>query len=280
MCSHANCSKVQDAYTLRCIPQIHGIAHDTIAFVEGILTTECNSGTDNPMIFADLPFENNKLRSHSIGDNEIIRRNSAESQFSVHDSEVYPDEMGVIISGGNFHGEYPAKACDYLAIGVHELASVSERRIERMVNPHLSGLPAFLVQNGGLNSGFMISHCTAAALVSENKVLCHPASVDSLSTSAAQEDHVSMGGMSARKALMVVSNVEYVLGIELMTAVQALEFSSPMHTTPALEEVHKLVRSVVKPWDGDRIMNIDIDACVKLVRDNKVWEAVKPFLNE
>ncbi|KAG5261487.1 hypothetical protein AALO_G00284810 [Alosa alosa] len=135
---------------------------------------------------------------------------------------------------------------DYLAIGVHELACISERRIERLCNPSLSELPAFLVNEGGLNSGFMIAHCTAAALVSENKGLCHPASVDSLSTSAATEDHVSMGGWAARKALRVVEHVEQVLAIELLAACQALEFRLPLKTTPPLEEVRKLVRSVVR----------------------------------
>uniref|UniRef100_H2ZZT5 Histidine ammonia-lyase n=1 Tax=Latimeria chalumnae TaxID=7897 RepID=H2ZZT5_LATCH len=167
--SHRFCDRVQDAYTLRCCPQVHGVVNDTIAFVKSIIQTEINSATDNPMVFA--------------------RR--AET-----------------ISGGNFHGEYPAKALDYLAIGVHELAAISERRIERLCNPSLSELPAFLVSEGGLNSGFMIAHCTAAALVSENKVLCHPSSVDSLSTSAATEDHVSMGGWAARKALRVIEHVE------------------------------------------------------------------------
>jgi histidine ammonia-lyase len=205
--SHIGCSRVQDAYTLRCIPQVHGVTWDTLQFVRGILQTELNSGTDNPMIF------------------------SRDRQ---------------ILSGGNFHGEYVAKALDFLAIGIHEIGSMSERRIERLVNPALSELPAFLVREGGLNSGFMIAHCTAASLVSEDKVrmkdtylspivykfpsgsvlysssacstvcyhffqvLCHPSSIDSLSTSAAKEDHVSMGGFGARKALKVVENVEKV----------------------------------------------------------------------
>uniref|UniRef100_A0A8C5S7P9 Histidine ammonia-lyase n=1 Tax=Laticauda laticaudata TaxID=8630 RepID=A0A8C5S7P9_LATLA len=167
--SHRFCDRVQDAYTLRCCPQVHGVVNDTIVFVKNIITTEINSATDNPMVFAD--------RKETI-------------------------------SGGNFHGEYPAKALDYLAIGVHELAAISERRIERLCNPSLSELPPFLVTEGGLNSGFMIAHCTAAALVSENKALCHPSSVDSLSTSAATEDHVSMGGWAARKALKVIEHVE------------------------------------------------------------------------
>jgi histidine ammonia-lyase len=228
----------------------------------------------------------------------------AHDHHHVDESAHDPTDMGIIVSGGNFHGEYPAKMLDFLAIAVSELASVAERRIERLVNPHLSGLPAFLVKQGGLNSGFMIAHCTAAALVSENKVLCHPSSVDSLSTSAAQEDHVSMGGMSARKALEVVKNVEHVLAIEMLAAVQALEFSGPLRTTglselripsppsfkfllvgfllssAPLEAVHRLVRSVVAPYDHDRFMAPDIEASVNLLRSNKVWDAVLPWLSE
>uniref|UniRef100_A0A8C4HJY3 Histidine ammonia-lyase n=1 Tax=Dicentrarchus labrax TaxID=13489 RepID=A0A8C4HJY3_DICLA len=239
--SHRSCNRVQDAYTLRCIPQVHGVVNDTIAFVQNVISTELNSATDNPLVFA---------------------------------------ETGETISGGNFHGEYPAKALDYLAIGVHELASISERRIERLVNPALSELPAFLVQDGGLNSGFMIAHCTAAALVSENKALCHPSSVDSLSTSAATEDHVSMGGWAARKALRVVEHVEQVLAIELLAACQALEFLRPLKTTTPLEKVYELLRSVVSPWDRDRIMSPDIEAAHTLIKQQKVWETVQPYMDE
>ncbi|GAU96857.1 hypothetical protein RvY_08233 [Ramazzottius varieornatus] len=239
--SHRFCDRVQDAYTLRCCPQVHGVVHDTIEFAKGIMTTELNSATDNPMVFA---------------------------------------ELGETMSGGNFHGEYPAKVLDYLAIAVHELASMSERRIERLCNPTLSELPAFLTKNGGLNNGFMLAHCTAAALVSENKVLCHPASVDSLSTSAATEDHVSMGGFAARKALKVVENVERVLSIELLAACQAIEFLRPLRTTLPLEEVHRLVRSVVAPWDKDRFMAPDIDAATELIVRNQVWQVARPHIDD
>ncbi|GAA6102752.1 histidine ammonia-lyase-like isoform X2 [Tachysurus ichikawai] len=232
---------VQDAYTLRCCPQVHGVTNDTISFVKNILNTELNSATDNPLVFP---------------------------------------ERGITISAGNFHGEYPAKALDFLAIGVHELGSISERRIERLCNPSLSNLPAFLVKDGGLNTGFMVAHCTAAALVSENKVLCHPASVDSLSTSAATEDHVSMGGWAARKALKVVEHVEQVLAIELLAACQALEFHRPLKTTAPLEKVYKLLRSVVRPWDKDRVMSFDIEAAHKLLLEEKVWEAVLPYMEQ
>ncbi|PNF43891.1 Histidine ammonia-lyase [Cryptotermes secundus] len=234
--SHRFCNRVQDAYTLRCCPQVHGIVHDTIDFVQGVITVEMNSGTDNPIVFA---------------------------------------ERGEIISAGNFHGEYPAKVLDYLAVAVHELASMSERRIERLVNPALSELPAFLVKDGGLNSGFMLAHCTAAALVSENKALCHPASVDSLSTSAGTEDHVSMGCFAARKAIQVVENVERVIAIELLAACQAIEFLRPLKTTVPLEEVYNVVRSVVRPWDKDRYMAPDIEEVTNLLLEDKIWGAVQ-----
>uniref|UniRef100_T1IGS0 Histidine ammonia-lyase n=1 Tax=Strigamia maritima TaxID=126957 RepID=T1IGS0_STRMM len=239
--SHRFCNRVQDAYTLRCCPQVHGIVHDTIEFVRGIINIEMNSATDNPLVFADRE---------------------------------------EIISGGNFHGEYPAKAMDYLAIGVHELASMSERRIERLVNPAISELPAFLVKDGGLNSGFMMAHVTAASLVSENKVLCHPSSVDSLSTSASTEDHVSMGGMAARKALRVVENVENVIAIELMAACQAIEFLRPLKSTMPLERVYETVRTVVKPLDKDRFMSPDIEAVAQLLREESIWRAVRFHLED
>jgi len=237
--SHRFCNRVQDAYTLRCSPQVHGVTHDTIDFVRGIITTEMNSATDNPIVFA---------------------------------------ERAETISAGNFHGEYPAKAVDYLSIGVHELAAMSERRIERLCNPAYSELPAFLVQDGGLNSGFMIAHCTAASLVSENKTLCHPASVDSLSTSAGTEDHVSMGGFAARKCLQVVRNVEKVIAIELLAACQAIEFLRPLKTTVPLEEVYKVVRSVAAAWDKDRYMSPDIQAVTKLLKEEKIWNAAKTHI--
>ncbi|ESO91184.1 hypothetical protein LOTGIDRAFT_209547 [Lottia gigantea] len=245
--SHRFCQRVQDAYTLRCTPQVHGIVNDTVDFVRGLLTTELNSATDNPVSF--------------------------------HIITMVFAETNEVVSGGNFHGEYPAKALDYLAIGIHELANMSERRIERLVNPALSELPAFLTPEGGLNSGFMIAHCTAAALVSENKVLCHPASVDSLTTSAGTEDHVSMGGFAARKALRVVEHVEQVLAIELLAACQAIEFLRPLKTTIPLEEVIRQVRTVVGPWKKDRFMSPDIDAVTKLLQEEKIFKTVKPLMD-
>ncbi|NXJ81528.1 HUTH lyase, partial [Trogon melanurus] len=229
--SHRFCDRVQDAYTMRCCPQVKTTF---ISF---------HSNRQVMMVFA---------------------------------------ERAETISGGNFHGEYPAKALDYLAIGVHELAAISERRIERLCNPSLSELPAFLVTEGGLNSGFMIAHCTAAALVSENKALCHPSSVDSLSTSAATEDHVSMGGWAARKALRVIEHVEQVLAIELLAACQGIEFLRPLRTTTPLEKVYDLVRSVVRPWMKDRFMAPDIEAAHKLLVEQKVsvWEVAKPYIEK
>uniref|UniRef100_A0A7E4W1E2 Histidine ammonia-lyase n=1 Tax=Panagrellus redivivus TaxID=6233 RepID=A0A7E4W1E2_PANRE len=237
--SHRNCGRVQDAYTLRCVPQVHGVVHETVTFVKGILTKELNSATDNPLIFPD---------------------------------------QEEIISGGNFHGEYPAKALDFLAIGVHELAQMSERRLERLVNHELSGLPTFLTKYGGLNSGLMTVQLCAASLVSENKVLCHPASADSIPTSCNQEDHVSMGGFAARKALKVVEHVEAVLSMELIAACQALEFLKPLKSTTTLQKVYDLVRTVFKPLEEDRYMQPEIQAVIQLMRENKIWETVAPFL--
>ncbi|KAE9549474.1 hypothetical protein FO519_007314 [Halicephalobus sp. NKZ332] len=237
--SHRNCGKVQDAYTLRCVPQVHGIVHETVEFCKGIITRELNSATDNPLIFPD---------------------------------------QEQIISGGNFHGEYPAKVLDYLAIAVQELAQMSERRLERLVNHELSGLPTFLTKFGGLNSGFMTIQLCAASLVSENKVLCHPSSADSIPTSCNQEDHVSMGGFAARKALKVVEHVEAVLAMELIAACQGMEFLKPLKSTSTLQKVYDLVRTVFKPLEEDRFMQPEIQSVIQLVRENKIWTTVEPFL--
>ncbi|KAJ8556716.1 hypothetical protein ON010_g9247 [Phytophthora cinnamomi] len=303
--------KVQDAYTLRCAPQVHGIVHDTINFVRGVLDVEMNSATDNPMVFTGSAEVTTDL-TPSIQSNQVeVETEQLKEEAEITDLDGAKQEIkrlkalveqkqkpvehpaagmkrtsdtfyrgggGFVISGGNFHGEYPAKVLDYLAIGIHEIASVSERRIERLVNPTLSNLPAFLVPEGGLNSGFMIAHCTAAALVSENKVLTHPSSVDSISTSGAKEDHVSMGGYAARKALTVVEHVETVVAIEILAACQALDLLRPLRTTEALEAVHALVRTRVAKFDKDRVMKPDIDAVLELVRSGAICEVVAPFL--
>jgi len=233
--------KKQDAYSLRCIPQVHGIVHDTLSFVRKIITTEMNSATDNPLVFSD--------------DNNLL-------------------------SGGNFHGEYPAKAADYLGIAVAELGNISERRIERMVNHSLGGHPSFLIDESksGLNSGFMIAQYTAAALASENKVLVHPASSDTIPTSEGQEDHVSMGGFAARKALSIVENVESILAIELLCACQAKDFIAE-DMTPPLQEIYKLVRGDVRHWDKDRFMSPEITKVRNLLLSGKVWKIVQNYLD-
>jgi histidine ammonia-lyase len=225
-------TRVQDAYSIRCIPQVHGAVRDTIRFVEEVLTTEINSATDNPLIF--------------------------------------PDEQGGgdHIEGGNFHGEPLALVLDYLAIALSELANISERRTERLVNGSLSfGLPRFLTPSGGLNSGLMIAQYTAASLVSENKVLAHPASVDSIPTSANQEDHNSMGSVAALKLCQVVSNVETVLAIEMLCAAQGIDFLAPLKPGWGSGKAHQAVRSVVPFLEEDRNISIDIENVRKLVID-------------
>jgi len=219
--SHRDCGKVQDAYSLRCVPQVHGAVRDAIGFVARTMEIEINSASDNPLIFA---------------------------------------EDGAVVSGGNFHGAPVSLACDIAAIALTDLASISERRIERLVNPQLSDLPAFLVREGGLNSGFMIAQVTAAALVSECKSLAHPASVDSIPTSANKEDHVSMGPIAARKLSAIAENLANVLAIEAMCATQAFEFHRPLRSSEVLERVAGRIREVVKPWDDDRYLHPDLVA--------------------
>jgi histidine ammonia-lyase len=250
--AHSNCGKVQDSYTLRCAPQVHGVVTDTCMFVRRIIATEMNSATDNPMVFAD------RTDAH------------------VHTQKINKGNNFKIVSGGNFHGEYPGKALDFLGIAVAELAAISERRIERLCNDSLSELPAFLVKNGGLNSGFMIAHCTAAALVSENKVLCHPSTADTIPTSAAKEDHVSMGGFAARKALDIVQNVEHVLAVEYLAACQALDFLDEDTTAP-LEAVKALLRRRVSFMENDRFMQPDIEEAARIVRSAELLQTLEPF---
>jgi len=232
--SHRDCGKVQDAYSLRCVPQVHGAVRDTLAFARRTVEVEINAATDNPMVFA---------------------------------------ETGELLSGGNFHGAPVAMAADFLAIATAELGSISERRVERLVNPALSGLPAFLARDGGLQSGLMLAHVTAAALASENKSLAHPASVDSIPTSANKEDHVSMGVTAARKAARAVANTRRILAIELLAACQALEFLRPLTSSPALEAVHRRVRQDVAAYDADRSPAPDIEALAELLRGGSVSDA-------
>lgn len=220
---------MQDAYSLRCIPQVHGAIVGVADHVGAVLELEANSVTDNPLL--------------------------------------YPED-GIVLNGGNFHGQPLAMALDYLAVGTAELANISERRIERLVNPHLSGLPAFLAADSGLHSGYMLAQYTAAALVSENKVLAHPASVDSIPTSAGQEDHVSMGAHAARKARSVLSNARRVVAIELCCAAQAIDLSGgPDDLGRGAREVYDAVRSVVPPLLADRVVAEDIEAASDLIVD-------------
>jgi histidine ammonia-lyase len=234
--SHADCEKIQDAYSLRCMPQVHGASRDAIAHAIEVVERECNAVTDNPLVFA---------------------------------------ESGDVISAGNFHGQPVALVMDYAKIAIAELANISERRIEHMLDPAVSGLPAFLARDGGLNSGLMISQYTAASLVSENKVLAHPASVDSIPTSANQEDHVSMGTTSARQCAMILENAQWVLAIEVLNATQALDFHAPLVPGPGVGAARAAVRAVVPALDVDRILTPDLEAVRALVRDGSLVAAVR-----
>ncbi|TDW97292.1 histidine ammonia-lyase [Dinghuibacter silviterrae] len=219
-------AQVQDPYSFRCIPQVHGATAGVFDHVLGVFLTEINSVTDNPNIF--------------------------------------PDE-DLILSGGNFHGQPLALALDYLAIALSELASISERRVFQLLSGQ-RGLPLFLVKNPGLHSGFMIPQYTAAGIVSENKQLCTPASVDSITSSNGQEDHVSMGAGAATKCYRILHNVERVLAIELMSAAQALEFRRPLHSSPRLERLHSAFREVVSFNDADRVLHDDMMEAVRFLQ--------------
>jgi histidine ammonia-lyase len=233
--SHVNCEKVQDAYTLRCIPQVYGAIMDTLDYVKGILEVEINSATDNPLIF--------------------------------------PEE-GEVISGGNFHGEPLAFAMDYLGIALSEIGDISERTLDRLINPHVSGLPPFLVKKSGINTGFMITQYTAAALVSENKVFAHPASVDSIPTSAGQEDHVSMGTISARHAWEILKNTENVLAIEMLAAAQGIDFHD-LQPGAGTRAAHAKIRSHVSHVENDRVLYQDVETVRELMIRGEVVEVVE-----
>lgn len=223
--------RVQDAYSLRCIPQVHGAIRDTLEFIDDVFIKEANSVTDNPLIFP---------------------------------------KSGDVLSGGNFHGAPVAYAADLLSIVLTDLCSFSERRIEHMLDPAVSELPAFLAKEGGLNSGFMIVHVTAASLVSENKVLAHPASVDSIPTSANKEDHVSMGTFATRKAAEIVRNLDTILAIELLCGCQALDMRAPLKPSKATGAVHELVRSRIPFWDEDRLIQKDINLIKNLIQSGLI----------
>jgi histidine ammonia-lyase len=229
--SHKDCGRVQDAYSLRCIPQVHGAVRDTLAFCRRTFEIEMNSAVDNPLVF---------VKSHGEGD---------------------------IISGGNFHGQPLAFALDYLAIALSALAGISERRIERLVNPALNeGLPPFLAPDAGINSGFMMPQVTAAALASENKGLAHPASVDSITTSGNKEDYVSMGMAAAIKLKRVIANTTNVLAIEACAAAQALDFLAPLKSSKPLQQAHAAIRSVSPKIEHDRVFADDFAKLAELIR--------------
>jgi histidine ammonia-lyase len=228
-----DCHRVQDPYSLRCMPQVHGAARDGLAFTRGVLEREANAATDNPLVFAG---------------------------------------SGEIVSGGNFHGQPVSLALDVLAIAASHLATISERRVEQLVNPSLSGLPPFLARNPGLDSGYMIAQVTSAALVSENKILAHPASVDSIPSSAGREDHVSMGMTAALKARALVENVRTCLAVELLVAAQAIDLRAPLRPAARVAEAHARIRAMVPHLESDRELHRDVAAVCRLV-DEGVLDA-------
>ena len=235
--AHRWCDKVQDAYSLRCAPQVHGASRDFLDYVERTVAVELNAATDNPLVLVD-------------------------------------EEL--LVSNGNFHGQPLAFGLDALTMAVAELANISERRIERLVNPSLSGgLPAFLTPDGGLNSGFMLPQYVAASLVSENKVLAHPASVDSIPTSAGHEDHVSMGNAAGLKAWQALANSEWTLGIELLAAAQAVEFLAPLEPGRGAESARAFVRGLSPRLEQDRQLAGDIEAVATAIRDGTLVAAVE-----
>jgi len=236
--------RVQDAYVFRCIPQVHGASKDTINYVLDKVNIEINSVTDNPIILLD---------------------------------------KDVAISGGNFHGQPVALPFDFLGIGIAEMANISERRIERLVNPQLSGLPAFLIENGGLNSGFMIAQYSAASLVSENKVLAHPASVDSIPSSANQEDHVSMGTIAARKARDIYFNTSRVLAVELLCAAQGLDLNERnigKKLGAGTKIAYDILRSKIEKMTADRVMYKEIEVAAEIVECNIIVDEVESEIGE
>jgi histidine ammonia-lyase len=242
--SHRDCDRVQDAYSLRCMPQVHGAVRDTLTHCRQVMETEVNSAVDNPLVFVKNPKQS--------------------------------DGQGDVLSGGNFHGEPVAFVLDFLGIALSALAGISERRLERLVNPALSeGLPAFLAAGAGLNSGFMMPQVTAAALASENKILAHPASVDSITTSGNKEDYVSMGMTASMKLKRIVANTNNVLAIEAMAVAQALDFLAPLKPGKRGQAAHAAIRSVCPTMDKDRVMYQDFARIAELIASGKVAAALR-----
>jgi histidine ammonia-lyase len=248
--SHRDCGRVQDAYSLRCMPQVHGAVRDTLAHCRAVLETEINSAVDNPLVFARTAQANAGPGSPEIPEGDIL-------------------------SGGNFHGEPVAFALDFLAIALSALAGISERRLERLVNPALNeGLPPFLAPGAGMNSGFMMPQVTAAALVSENKVLAHPASVDSITTSGNKEDFVSMGMHASTKLKRIVENTRNAMAIEAMAAAQALDFLAPLKTSKRLLQAHAAIRAVCPTMEKDRVMYQDFARIAEVIEKGKIADAL------
>jgi histidine ammonia-lyase len=252
--SHRSCDRVQDAYSLRCMPQVHGAVRDTLSHCREVMEIEINSAVDNPLVFP-----------YHVGADVLVRpaeRDSAEGE-------------GDVLSGGNFHGEPIAFVLDFLGIALSALAGISERRLERLVNPALNeGLPPFLAAGAGLNSGFMMPQVTAAALASENKILAHPASVDSITTSGNKEDYVSMGMTASLKLKRIVANTRNVLAIEAMAAAQALDFLAPLKPSKRGQAAYAAIRSVCPTMDKDRVMYQDFARIAELIASGKVAEAL------
>lgn len=237
--SHIECDRVQDPYSIRCQPQVSGACLDVLRHVCRVLETEANAVTDNPLVFAD---------------------------------------SGAVLSGGNFHAEPVALAADYLALAIAEIGALSERRIALLIDTHLSGLPAFLVSEGGLNSGFMMAQVTAAALASENKSLAHPASVDSIPTSANQEDHVSMATFAARRLHSMIDNVENIVAIELLAAAQGIEFHRPKKSSPAIEKMIATLREISPSYTEDRALSADIKRTAVLISAGEYCDCAASIL--
>jgi histidine ammonia-lyase len=269
--SHRDCGRVQDAYSLRCIPQVHGAVRDTLAHCREVFETEANSAVDNPLVF---------IGDSHVGTARVETARVGTGASPVHAERSSAASEGEVISGGNFHGEPVAFALDFLAIALSALAGISERRIERLVNPALNeGLPPFLAPGAGLNSGFMMPQVTAAALASENKVLAHPASVDSITTSGNKEDYVSMGMTAANKLKRVVDNTRNVLAIEAMAAAQALDFylhaEKPLRTSKPGQAAHAAIRSVCATMEKDRVMYQDLARLADLIASGRLAEIVR-----
>jgi histidine ammonia-lyase len=267
--SHRACGRVQDAYSLRCIPQVHGAVRDTLAHCREVFEIEANSAVDNPLVFLNPG-------NASVGSSAHAESNAhvGTAALAVHERSSAL-VSGDVISGGNFHGEPLAFALDFLGIALSALAGISERRIERLVNPALSeGLPPFLAEGAGLNSGFMMAQVAAASLVSENKVLAHPASVDSITTSGNKEDFVSMGMTAAIKLKRIVENTRNVLAIEAMAVAQAIDFLAPLKSSERGQAAHAAIRSVCPSLHKDRVMYKDFARIAELIAAGTVAEVL------